>query len=183
MGRAKLLLPWRGATVIERVLAAWLEGGVARRVVVTHRDDVELAQVARAAGAEVVTPEIPPPEMKASIRAALDYLAERDHPGPNAMWLLAPADMPGLSPGVIRALLKAASQHPGAILVPAHHGRRGHPVLFRWPMAAPVETLADDQGVNELLKRFPTVEIPVDDGGGFEDLDTPEDYERSQPNL
>lgn len=178
MGAPKLLLPWRGSTVIEHVLSAWQAAGVTRRVVVTHRDDLELSRLARAAGADVVTPAIPPPDMKSSVRAALEYLIDRDHPAPDDAWLLAPADMPQLDATVIQALLAAAPQYPGAIVVPTHEGQRGHPVLFRFSMVEEVRSLSESEGVNQLLARFPVVEIPVGDRAILEDLDTPEDYER-----
>jgi len=178
MGTPKLLLPWRGSTVIEHVLAAWQAAGVTRRVVVTHHDDIELAQLACAAGADVVTPPIPPPDMKASVWAALEYLIEREHPTPDDAWLLAPADMPRLDATVIRILLEAARQHPGAILVPTLQGQRGHPVLFRFSMAEAVRTLSEPEGVNQLLGRFPVMEVPVADQTILNDLDTPDDYEK-----
>lgn len=181
MESPKLLLPWGGSTVIESVLAAWQAGGVARRVVVTHHDDAALADIARAAGAEVVTPAVAPPDMKASILAALDYLAAKYRPAPTDLWLLAPADMPQLSPAVIQALLAVAPEHTGAVLVPTSGGQRGHPVLFRWSMAADVHHLAADEGVNQLLARHATVEIPVADATILADLDTPEDYRKSSP--
>lgn len=178
MGAPKLLLPWRGSTVIEHVLSAWQAAGVARCVVVTHHDDLELARVAREAGAEVVTPSIPPFDMRASVRAALEYLIDTEHPASDDAWLLAPADMPQLDARVIRALLEAAPQHPGAILVPTHDGQRGHPVLFRFSMSEAVRSLSELEGVNQLLASFPVVEIPVAYRAILEDLDTPEDYER-----
>lgn len=181
MGSPKLLLPWGEATVIEQVLAAWQSAGVARRVVVTHRDDIQLAQLARAAGAEVVTPAVPPPDMKASVRAAIGYLAQQYQPAADDLWLLAPADMPRLSPGVIQGLLAAAPQNPHAILVPTYDGRRGHPVLFRWSMSSDIDALAENEGVNELLNRYPVIEIPVPDDAILADLDTPDDYRNARP--
>jgi molybdenum cofactor cytidylyltransferase len=180
MGQPKLLLPWRGRTVIEHVLVAWQAGGVERTVVVLHRDDEELAGIAQRMGAEVVAPAVPPPEMKASVRAALAHLESHFGPAPEDAWLLAPADMPTLNHEVIRQLIASANNHPGAILVPTFNGRRGHPVLFRWPMAAEVHCLNDSEGVNALLARHPVAEIPVAEPAVLRDLDTPEDYARLQ---
>ena len=131
------------------------------------------------AGAEVVVPAVPPPDMKASVLAALQHL-EGEATGQD-VWLLAPADMPTLSPDVIKKLLQAARQSFGTILIPTANGRRGHPVLFRWPMAAAVATLAADQGVNELLRQFPVTEVPCQDEAILADVDTPEDYRRLRP--
>lgn len=178
MGSPKLLLPWGKHTLIEHVLAAWKSAGIERRVVVVHRDDHALAELAANAGADVVAPDVPPPDMKASVQAALAYIAERHAPGAQDVWLLAPADMPNLSPAVIRSLVTAATQHPGAIVAPTYQGRRGHPVLFRWKHADAVQRLGPDEGVNQLLRAHPVFEVPVSSDGVLQDIDTPEEYRR-----
>lgn len=179
MGRPKLLLPWGESTILEQVLEVWRTAGVDRRIVVVHPADRELAALAAQAGAEVVVPALPPPDMKASVQAALVHLAAQAND--QDVWLLAPADMPTLRPDVIDLLLQTARQSAGTILVPSVNGRRGHPVLFRWPMAAAVARLAGDQGVNELLRQFPVTEVPSQDKAILADVDTPEDYRRLRP--
>lgn len=178
MGQAKLLLPWRGRLVIEQTLAAWSAGGVTRTIVVIRPDDMALAQISRQSGADVVTPPLPPPEMKDSIRIALEHVAENYRPAATDAWLLAPADMPWLSPEVIGQLLAAHQPSTPRILVPVQDSRRGHPVLFPWPLAAQVATLSPREGVNAILDRHTWTPIPVAAGIIHGDLDTPEDYQR-----
>jgi CTP:molybdopterin cytidylyltransferase MocA len=55
--------------------------------------------------------------------------------------------------------------------------RRGHPVLFPWPLAAAVEALPAEAGVNRLLQQHDVLELPVRDLA-LDDLDTPAEYER-----
>ena len=180
MGQAKLLLPWREATVIEQVLAAWQGSRVACVVVVVHPDDTELADVCRRAGAIVQVAATPPPDMKASVRLGLEWLDEHFAPTAADAWMLAPADVPELTSRQIDRVLAEFDPSAGEILVPVHAGRRGHPVLFPWPLAAEVPRLADDEGINALVKRHPVRELPNDDPGILTDLDTPEDYRRLQ---
>ncbi len=106
MGQAKLLLPWGDRSIIEKVLDAWRASAVAATVVVLHADDVQLAEVCRQAGAEVVVPTIPPPDMKASIARALEHLESNYEPRACDAWLVAPADMPGLTPELIQAVIQ-----------------------------------------------------------------------------
>ena len=80
MGEPKLLLPWGETTIIESVLAAWRASRVARIVVVVHPEDTRLAELCRAASAMVIQPEIPPPDMKASVCHALAWLAVHESP-------------------------------------------------------------------------------------------------------
>lgn len=180
MGRPKLLLPWGddGRTLVEVVLAAWREGGVTHTAVTVHPDDVDLAAVCRAAGAEVVVPSQPPPDMKASIAAALGHIAELHAPTEADVWLVAPADLPRLAPSVIALLLQTYDPRHPAISRPMHAGRGGHPLLLPWSAATALSQIPDDRGLDWLLERLPCRAI---EGGAAclaADVDTPDDYRR-----
>ena len=120
MGCDKLLLPWGPSTLIEQVLSAWFASRVGRVIVVVRPDDTRLRDCCHAAGAEVVIPEVPPSEMKVSVQLGLRYVQQRYSPQPTDVWLLAPADMPRLSPRVINRLLEdrgcPRGMHPRADL-------------------------------------------------------------------
>jgi molybdenum cofactor cytidylyltransferase len=178
MGRPKLLLPWRNATVIEHVLAAWLASDVERVVVVVHPDDASLAEICRRAGAEVVIPPAAPPEMKDSVLHALDFLRVAAAPSASDVWLLAPADMPTLPTAAIDLVIAAHDPDDARILVPRHAGRRGHPVLFPWPLCDEVARLGPSEGLNQLRRRFPVRELDFIEPAVLADLDTPDDYRR-----
>ena len=178
MGRPKLLLPWGDSTVIEHVLAAWRDSPVHRVVMVVHPDDGELADVARRCQATVVRPEVPPAEMKESVRIALEHVAAEFAPAADDAWLLAPADMPTLDRATIDRLVAAYQTAEPAIWVPRFEGRRGHPVLFPWPLAAEVGRLGPDEGVRALLDRHPVRTISAVGASVLEDLDTPKQYEQ-----
>lgn len=178
MGKPKLLLPWRGAAVIEHVLAAWRASGVTQAVVVTRADDESLMQTVRQAGGQVVAVDPPPPDMKASVLAGLQFVERTWTPVASDVWLLAPADMPGLSAAVIDHLLAAHDVDHPTIIVPTRNQRRGHPVLFPWTISREVRQLGDMEGVNTLLARHAVREILGDDLSILDDLDTPQDYQR-----
>lgn len=178
MGQPKLLLPFGRTTVIERVLAAWLGSGVSEVVTVVRQNDTELGAVCRAAGATVVVPVVDPPDMKASILAGLDFLQEHRQPSPLDCWLAAPADAPRMRTAVIDQLLRAFAGAGQGILVPTFRGRRGHPVLLPWALAAAVSALDTRQGINALLDQHQVTELELGDGTVLDDLDTPGDYRR-----
>lgn len=180
MGRPKLLLPWRRTTVIQHVLAAWTASRIERVVVIVHPEDDDLASLCRNSGVDVVVPARAPPEMKVSIEHGLRYVEQTYGPAANDVWLLAPADIPGIGTSTIDQLLASHQDRRPAIAVPTQNGRRGHPVLFPWPLAREVSELADDEGVNVLLRRHPVHEIACSEAGGLDDLDTPDDYRRLQ---
>jgi molybdenum cofactor cytidylyltransferase len=125
-------------------------------------------------------PNVAPEEMRQSVEHALRYIEERFQPRPEEGWLLAPADHPLLNTEVIERLVSEWHASPGKILVPIHHGRRGHPTLFPFSLAAEVFDLPADQGLNQLVKSHAAevCQIEVDSPAVVADLDTPEDYAR-----
>lgn len=181
MGRPKLLLPWGDGALIEHVIATWRASQVRRIVVVAHPDDSPLARLAQDAGAEVVQPSDAPPDMKASVRVALEHLSA-SHPAEIDAWLLAPGDLPGLTVATINRVIDAYRQFgadrpgPPPICVASFRGRRGHPALFPWPLAAEVANLAAGDGLNTLLARHEVRLIPAGEDAISADVDTPEDY-------
>ena len=178
MGKPKLLLPWGKSNVIETVLDAWQKSRVREVVVVVHPDDTRLAEICRARNVHVVVAESPPPDMKASVRLGLAFARERFSPRDGDAWLLAPADVPTLTPHVIDLLLSRHNPVQPEILVPRHGDRRGHPALFPWPLADEVARLAESEGVNALFNRHPVREIPLPPELAASDVDTPEEYQR-----
>jgi molybdenum cofactor cytidylyltransferase len=176
MGRPKLLLPWGRSTLIEHVLSTWKASRVDRIVVVVRADDRELADACHKSDVDVVIPSSDPPEMKTSVEHALRHIEHAYSPEPTDVWLLAPADLPHLATATVDQLLAAHQIEVPAILVPSCQGRRGHPVLFPWPLGREVFHLGADQGVNALLGSHPLREVHCSNEGILHDLDTPEDF-------
>ena len=179
MGQAKLLLPWGRHTIIEQVLAAWRASQVDKVVVVTHPDDAILADVCKHAGAEVVVAEIPPPDMKASVLLGLVHIRQFYAPQAHDAWLVAPADLPLLSSAAIDAAIAAHDPTQPRIVVPVDTtGNHGHPVLFPWPMAVEVASLAEDAGLKALLQSHELRTVALPGGVDAPDVDTPDEYRR-----
>jgi molybdenum cofactor cytidylyltransferase len=109
-----------------------------------------------------------------SIRAGLACVANSSEA---AMFI--PADQPGLTPSALDALLHAAEQHPGAIVVPVHGGHRGAPVTIPRALFGELERLEGDTGGRVLLARHPdrVVEVPLDSPRALVDIDTPADLD------
>jgi molybdenum cofactor cytidylyltransferase len=180
MGRPKLLLPFDGTTVLGRLLDTLKTSRVSECCVVVRGDDEALKAEAQAHGARVVQPPVDPPDMRASVEWALRDIARRHQPCDDDGWLLIPADHPLLSSRLLSELLAAWDEGRPRILVPKHHGRRGHPTLFRWSAAAEIDAMPPERGVNWLLERHAdqVVELPYPFPEATQDLDTPEDYAR-----
>jgi molybdenum cofactor cytidylyltransferase len=168
--------------VIARVVRALREGGADLVVVVSppsHEPFTPtLTDEAAAAGAEVIAPMTQPPNMRASIEHAIQYLdtlvLEPKHV------LLAPADSPGISSRLVAGLLEATRTSPRCIVIPVVGDRRGHPIVIPWSLARTIPALPAGVGVNALVAKHAerVLEYACDDPAAIADLDTPEDYER-----
>jgi molybdenum cofactor cytidylyltransferase len=184
MGRPKLLMPLDGRPLLLHTIEAWRRSRVDQVLVVVRPGDGALADVVGSTGAVLVVPENPPPDMKASIQAALRHIERYQAPEPRDAFLVAPADMPRLSPAVINRLIdKHFSSGEASILVPTLAGRRGHPVLFPWQFAAEVHGLPAEAGLNAIVEGrdahlVACEDLVAADEYPFADIDTPEDFRR-----
>jgi molybdenum cofactor cytidylyltransferase len=81
---------------------------------------------------------------------------------------------------VLDQLIAAWRDSPDRILIPVHCGKRGHPTIFPFRLAAGVFELPPDAGLNRLLKTHAgeIEQIDVNAPGVVSDLDTPDDYAR-----
>jgi len=178
MGRPKLLLRLDSDTVIARVVTALRKGGAERVIVVVPpADSAEGRAVASEsirAGALVIVPRIRPAAMRDSIELGLAALARG---APVERVLLSPGDVPGITPDLVARLLECAARSPECIIVPCCDGRRGHPVVLPWDIAAMVPMMPAGIGVNALAGRLPDrlVELAVPNADLIADLDTPDD--------
>lgn len=179
MGRPKLVLPVGHRSLIAGVIAALAQGGAERVFVVTPPDaateSAPLRSEIEAAGGEVVSTEIRPADMRASIEHGIEAIARLE--SQPATLLIVPGDSPGLTADLVRKVVTAAKQAPDAPVVPVVGGRRGHPLALPWALARTIRDLPPDLGVNALVRQHADrlVAIPTDDPGALADLDTPED--------
>lgn len=185
MGTSKLLLPWQGTTVIEQLIGTLARPDVTAVAIVIRPDDHALQDVVQRTSAMAVIPDHEPPEMRDSIEIGLRAIRQRFAPSDNDGWLLIPADHPLIEMEVLDGLLTRWSQGDCQALLPTLGQRRGHPTLLRWSLAARIEQLPRDVGVNTLLRSSPSLvtEWPTDHESVLADLDTPEDYAFWQQKL
>src|SRR5687768_12794838 len=121
MGQPKLLLPLAGRPLILHTVSAWLTSRVDAVLIVIRTDDTALASaIEELADSRIslVQPHTSPPDMKASVQAALRRIEQDYAPAADDPFLLAPADMPALSPRIIDLLIETYATQPNRILTP-----------------------------------------------------------------
>lgn len=96
--------------------------------------------------------------------------------------LVVPGDMPGLAVATCRFCAEAFRQEPSKIIIAAHNGRRGHPLIFPAALQSVVHQL--DGGLNALLDlhRDRVRLVETGDPAALEDVDTWDQY-RSLPSM
>jgi len=179
MGSPKPLLEWRGESFLARVVRALREGGCAEVVVVTGPETEEvprkIAAEALAAGARLAVNPRLGGEPIDSLRAGLALL------GPEAeAAVVSPADVPGIDPETVRALVAAFRRGGAPIVLPVHGGRHGHPGLFSravWPELF-AEPLPEGAHTVIAAHREELEEVPVESPRILQDVNTPDDYRR-----
>jgi molybdenum cofactor cytidylyltransferase len=173
MGSLKLLLPFKGTTVIEHLINTILSSGVGSVSLViggVHEGVLRAALV----GSKVRFQVNPDPDlgMLSSVRVGLLGLNEKDR---GAMVFV--GDQPELEASELR-LLAASFRRTNQITIPINGGKRGHPIVIPRRFFPSVMSEFDDVGLRGLLMKHPEeiTEVPVDRDAVLRDVDTPADY-------
>lgn len=197
MGRPKLLLPAGGGeTVVGATVRPLVEGGADRVCLVVgplsgpdgeDRDAERLRDWALLHELTVAVNPAPERGMLSSILEGLDALGgAADLAAAGEVLLVTPADLPGLRPSTVRAVLRARARADAALAVPVvplpDRAKKGHPLAIAPRLLREVEDLDLGVGLRQLLDRHPDelLRVPVDDPGCIRDVDTPEEYRRMQ---
>ena len=177
MGRPKLLLPFRGRPLIAAVVDALRAGGADTIVLVIAPEDEELRAWARQTGVDVAVNPEPERGMLSSIQEGLAALP-RDQ-----ILLVSPADLPNLRAESVAELLRRTIDVDAPLAVPVYQGKRGHPLAIAPALIPEILTLDPGIGLKQLRDRHAAglLEVPVDDPGVVQDVDTPEDYDKLTP--
>jgi len=176
-----MLLPFGGQPLIGRVVSALIEGGAEPVIIVAPPADTpegpSVAAAARQAGAMVITPPRRPLEMRESVELALEWLA-RDDPPPAV--LLTPGDSPGITPEIVRQVLRRWADSPRSMVVPTASGQHIHPIVLTWDVARLVSTLPRHLGINALVAKLSerVIELELPHPELLHDLNTPDDLAR-----
>ena len=180
MRTQKLLLPFGATTIIGHVVASLVNSTVQQVYVVAGADGEGMAAKLSCGRVTVVINPDPDSSMLESIRCGLRALPEAC-----TTVVMALGDQPAVTSGLVDELLAAFDATDRRMLVPVHHGRRGHPLVFSTRYTHEVLTGHDDTGLRGLLRRHPedVLEYEVPAPAVLFDVDYPDDYRRALAKL
>jgi len=174
MGQTKQLLPIDGQPMVRRVVQAVCQAGLAQVVVVVGAEGERVARALADLELEIVHNQAWEQGMSTSVRAGLGALRPEIEAA-----LLVLADQPGLTPGVLNAVVEGYRVSRAPIVAPFYRGRRGNPVLFARALFAELGQVEGDRGGRALLVRYEqdVAHVDLDDAAILLDVDTRQDYE------
>lgn len=179
MGSPKLLLPWRGATIIDHLIRTWRALGAAQITVVRSPSNDALAEILRSASVsdrdQIVNPD-PDRGMFSSIREAAMWNGWKSG---LTHWALILGDQPHLTSDSLRTLLHRAAAEPTAVWQPRYAAHRRHPVIMPAAVFHQLR-VSSHKTLNSFLDDHPRRVIEMDDARFALDLDRPEDYEAAR---
>lgn len=172
-GQPKLLLPWKGETIIRHVVRNALSAGLDPVVVVAGEQTPEIRrQLADMDVILVLNPNWAEGQ-STSVQAGLQALG-KDVGG--AIFFL--GDQPQIPPRLAQSLVEAHALSLAPVIAPLVDGQRGNPVLFDRDTFEDLMSLRGDVGGRSLFSRYPIEWVPWHDPSVLLDIDTPEDYAR-----
>lgn len=169
-GGDKLRAPYRGKPLVEHALGA-LAGcpGIGETLLVVRPDT---PPAAARPGVRIVPNPRYAEGMGTSLRTGIEAA-----PVDADAYLVALADMPGTTPALVAMLLARWAAAREKIVVPVHHGHRGHPVILPARFRDELLALSGDVGARGILRAHADAveEVPVDDPAVLFDVDLPHD--------
>ena len=183
MGQPKALLPIDARDTFVSRIVRTLQGGGVGDVVVVVGADGPIGSIRQALAALAPEPRlvVNPDPSRGQLSSVLAGLQAIDRPGVAAM-LMTLVDVPLVSAGTVRALLKAYARTRAPVVRPARPsgGQHGHPVVFDRSLFRELRRADPGSGAKPIVRAHQAdgVDVPVDDEGAFLDIDTPEDYRR-----
>jgi CTP:molybdopterin cytidylyltransferase MocA len=165
-GGAKQLADLKGRPLLEHSIRAMTASPVGRVVVVLGAGAEDVIAQVDLHGAEPIVCERWEEGQSASLAFGLGELSDCD------AVVVTLGDLPNLSTNAIRRVIVARGDGVEAVRA-TYAGEPGHPVLLERELFERLRDVSGDHGARNLLLSVSPREVPCDDLGGGEDVDTP----------
>lgn len=174
MKKQKLLLPFNGKTIIEKVIDNAMQTVKSNIVVVlgSHHEEIR-KQIGNPSLQYVINNNFNA-GMLSSVICGFRALPESA-----AAALIFLGDQPHIPPTAAKKLTEAKKHCTKGIIIPVYKGRRGHPILIDTKYTSEIENLDPMDGLRGLTNNNQTdiLEVECDTPEILRDIDTPEDYQ------
>ena len=181
MGQPKMLLPWGEETVVSHVISVFRSAGVDDILVVTGgtREGVEHA-ISHHKVRAVYNEDFANGEMLSSIQCGIRALSHQTQ-----AVLIGLGDQPQVQERSVQLICRKFTDSKASIVVPSYKMRRGHPWLITRPLWDDLLNLESPHTPRDFLNAHHDIiqYVNMNNPDILADLDTPEEYQRWQPNF
>jgi molybdenum cofactor cytidylyltransferase len=174
MGALKPILKLGDKTILERAIRLFRELAIEEVIVVVGHEAREIIPIVHDCGARAIMNGQFERGMFSSVQAGAKALS----PDAHAFFVL-PVDIPLVHPRTIEDLLEAYRSGNSQIVIPAFHGKRGHPPLVSARYRNEILSYSGEEGLRGFFKKHDehSEQVEVADEMILFDLDTPAHYE------
>lgn len=165
-GASKQIAELDGRPLVEHAIRAMTASPVGRVVVVLGAAAEQVSAAVEPHGADLIVCNRWAEGQSASLACGLAELSDCEAA------VVTLGDQPRMSPDAIRRVIAARGEGIEAVRA-TYAGDPGHPVLLERSLFDRMRDVTGDHGARNLLLSVPTREVPCDDLGGGEDVDTP----------
>ncbi len=173
MKAVKMLLPFGGKTIIEKVIENISGSDVFKTLIVTGAYKKEIQKVIEAWPVINCQNDNYHEGMLSSVKCGF-----RSIPSSAEAVLVFPGDQPEIKSDVINQVISAYRQTFKGIIIPVYSKKRGHPVLIDIKYRNEIEKLDEAVGLRSLSQLFPedVFEVETDSPAILKDIDNYEEY-------
>lgn len=173
MGRPKMLLPFRGITMIEQVIKGIRSAGIEKILVVIGAEKEKLSLLLQKISVNFCENNNYREGMLSSVMCGV-----RNLPQETAAMLVFPGDEPLINPSTTTKVIETYISSGKGIVIPVYQGKRGHPLLVDSKYFQEILMLDSSVGLRSLASSHQDdlVEIETDDPGILKDFDTYDEY-------
>ncbi len=178
MGQPKQLLDVDGQPMLQAVIEPIVACEQVTSTIVVTNSLVASTLDLSISGVGVVLNDEPDAEMIDSVRLGITDLQKRYELDPHTGILICPGDQPGLRTGDIQQCCKAFLDTPNKIIIAAHNGKTGHPMIFPASYIPFIMSGACDTGLRELPNQHSqaVVAVEIASSAVVRNINTPQDY-------
>ncbi len=173
MGSPKMVLPFKGKTIIENVIESISGSEIENMVLVLGADSEKIIKAVEGMDVKHCYNVNYKQGMLSSVKCGFSSL-----PYHFSAALVFQGDQPMIGRDIIHAVVNAYRQTGKGIVMPVFDKKRGHPLLVDSKYRDEIMKLDDEQGLRALAYKFPSdvLEVRVKTRGVLKDIDTEEDY-------
>ena len=170
----KLLLPFEGKTMIERVIENVIHSGVDNTLVVIGSHSDEILKIIEHLPITTCYNNNYKQGMLSSIKCGV-----RSLPANYDAVLVFLGDQPMIPKEAVNMVIQAYKNSNKGIVIPTFQKERGHPLLIERRYREEIEKLEESEGLRALAVKFAddVLEVETNLPGILRDIDTKEEYE------